>query len=153
MTDRREDILSRLVFVCGAVDGVTAAVRNRLDVSKLQRPAVAIFDGAEQLLDAPMSVRGIPGHSEIQRMELSPLISIHIRGTDTADAGTLLSLYRSRVLAAVLNDSMLLATVMPNGGIRYEGVTVAPPAAEGNEHRIDLALVFTYTFRLADITP
>jgi hypothetical protein len=104
MTDRREDILSRLVTVCGAVDGVTAAVRNRLDVSKLQRPAIAVFDAAEQLLDAPMSSRNLPSRSEIQRMELSPLISIHIRGTDSADAGVLLSLYRSKVLAAVLND-------------------------------------------------
>jgi hypothetical protein len=153
MTDRREDILTRLATVCGAVDGVASAVRNRLDVTKLQRPAVAIFDAAEQLLDQPMSSRGIPGHSEIQRMELSPLISIHIRGTDSVDAGMLLSLYRSRLLAAVLNDPVLLAACSPNGSIRYEGATVAPPAAEGNEHRIDLALVFTYVFRLADITP
>lgn len=149
MVDQRENILSRLVTVCLTVEGVAAAVRNRLDVSKLQRPAVAIFDGAEQLLDAP------PGavRSEIQRMQLSPLIAVHVRGTDTADGGGLLSLYRSRLLVAILTDSMLSDFVGKNGTMRYEGATVAAPTAEGNEYRIDLVITFTYAFRLSDISP
>lgn len=144
MTDLREDILARLAAVCGAVTGVASTTRNRLDVSRLQRPAVVILDGAEQLLDAPATVR----HSEVQRMELAPIVSIHIRGTD---AGGLLSLYRSRLLAAILTDATLDEYVSPNGGVRYEGSTVAAPAAEGSEYRIDMAVVFTYPFRVADL--
>jgi hypothetical protein len=148
MIDQRENILSRLVAVCAGVEGIVTAVRNRLDVAKLQRPAIVVLDGSEQLFDAPSTVL----HSEIQRMELSPLIAVHIRGTDIADGGGLLSLYRSRLLSAILSDSALSSYVGTNGRIRYEGASVASPTAEGSEFRIDLMIVFRYPFRLDDIS-
>jgi hypothetical protein len=153
MLDRRESILSRLRVACGDIQGINSSVRNRLDVAKLNRPAVVILDGAEQLLDQRMSGRGDMGNrSEVQRMELSPLISIHVRGTHEIDGGNLLSLFRTRVLAAILTDAPLIDFITTVGSIRYEGAIVAPPTAEGNEYRIDLSLVFTYPFKLADIS-
>jgi hypothetical protein len=145
--DQREEILSQLVTVCSGVSGIANAVRNRLDVSRLDRPAVVIFDGTEQLQSLPQNIV----RSDIQLMELTPALSIHIRGGANADGGALLSLYRSRILAAVLQDGTLIDLVGNNGQIRYEGATVAPPAAEGNEHRMDLVIVFKYVFRLTDI--
>lgn len=147
MADARESILARLVVVCGAVEGVQAAVRNRLDVPGLARPAIILQDGIEQMLDQPDGAR----HSELSRIELSPGITVVMRGSGSADAGTLLSLYRSRVVAAVLNDSELRTLVGTNGRIRYEGCLVAPPDAEAKEYRIDVTIVFTYAFRLSDL--
>jgi len=147
VADAREGILARLVVVCGAVEGVQAVARNRLDVPGLARPAIILQDGIEQMLDQPEGAR----HSELSRIELSPGITVVIRGSGSADAGTLLSLYRSRVVTAVLNDTELRSLTGSNGRIRYEGCLVAPPDAEAKEYRIDLTVVFTYAFRLGDL--
>jgi hypothetical protein len=151
MIDQRENILSRLTVACGAVDGVASAARNRLDVATLARPAIVILDGHEQLVDTPLAARG-QVTSGVQRMELAPQIAVHIRANNAVDAGALLSLYRTRIVAAVLSDTTLAGYLGTNGRMRYEGATVAPPAPEGNEHRIDLMLVFTYVLRLEDLT-
>jgi hypothetical protein len=148
--DQRENILSRLVAVCAAVQGVANAVRNRLDVGTLERPTIVILDGTESFVDAPAGP--LERHSQLQRMELLPALSIHVRGSDLVDGGNLLSLYRARILAAVLNDAALIGYVGTNGRIRYAGAAVAVPAAEGKEYRIDLSLVFTYVFSLADLS-
>lgn len=151
MADVREDILARLVTVCAAVPGITAVARNRLD-QNLARPAIIILDGVEQLLDAPP----LPLRSQaqqIQRMELTPAIIPLIRGNRDgggADAGSILSLYRSRIVAAVLRDATLADLVGTTGRIRYEGMAVAPPDAEGREYRGEITMVFTYIFRLTD---
>jgi hypothetical protein len=62
-----------------------------------------------------------------------------------------MTLYRSRVVNAVLNDAELLGLVGANGGIRYESATVAVPDAEAREYRITVELVFTYPFYLSDL--
>ena len=147
MADPREAILSRLLVVCAAVSGIQAAVRNRLDAAALRRPAVIVHDGSEQLLDAPQGER----RSRLQRMELTPGITVVIRGDDGAEAGALMTLYRSRVVSAVLNDAELQGLVGTNGGIRYESGTVALPDAEAREYRITVELVFTYPFYLSDL--
>lgn len=147
MADTRELILARLAAVCAGVAGVSAVVRNRLDVAGLARPAVIVQDAVEQMLDRPQGAR----HSELQRMELSPGLTIVVRGGGSADPGALLSLYRSAILAAVLRDAQLINLCGANGGIRYEGCLVPPPDAEGKEHRIDITLVFTYVLVLSDL--
>jgi hypothetical protein len=151
MTDRREAILSQLVTVCGGIAGVNAVDRNRLDVSAMLRPAVIILDGLERLVTAQPTSTGSPTVSQKQRMELLPQIIIVLRGDSGGEAGALLTLFRNRILAAILNDATLLGTVTVNGGIRYEGCVVPPPDAEAREYRIDLNLVFTYVFSLGDL--
>lgn len=145
MADQREAILNRLVTVCGAVTGVQAAVRNKLDAQALVRPAIIVQDGSEEVLDAPQGMRG----SRVQRMELKPAVVVIVRGDNGAEAGSLLSLYRSRIVAAVLADAVLLDAVVDRD-IRYESATVAPPDAEAREFRCDINLVFTTVFRLSD---
>jgi len=147
VADPREAILNRVVVVCGSVTGIQAAARNRLDVAALRRPAAIVHDGAEQLLDAPQGER----RSRLQRMELAPGVTVVIRGDDGAEAGALMTLYRSRIVFAILNDAELIALVGTNGGIRYEGATVALPDAEAREYRITIDLVFTYPFYLSDL--
>lgn len=152
MTDRREAILSRLVTVCGAVDGINAVDRNRLDVSEMLRPAVIVLDGSEHLVTAQPTSGREATVSEKQRMELLPQIIIALRGNGGGEAGALLTLYRARVVAAILNDTDLRANVTTNGGIRYEGCVVPAPDPEAREFRIDLNLVFTYVWSLSELS-
>jgi hypothetical protein len=147
VADQREVILSRLVTLCGSIGGVQSVARNRLDVAGLVRPAVVIHDGLEQLLDAPSDMH----HSELQRMELVPLIMVIVRGGGTADPGVLMSSYRSQIVAGILRDSAILAAIGTNGRIRYDGCAVAAPDAEAKEHRIELSVTFRYVFRLGDL--
>jgi len=147
VADTREVLLSRLVTVCGAVEGVNAAGRNVLDVANLVRPAVIVQDGIEELRDSPPGAR----YTELGRMELTPDVTVIVRGGNGVDGGGLLSLYRKRVLAAVLGDAELIAATGRNGGIRYGGCLAAPPDPEGREYRLDLTLVFTYVFKLDDL--
>ena len=147
MADQREIILSRLVALCGEVDGVQAVVRNRLDVAGLARPAVVILDGLEQLFDAPPDMH----HSQLQRMEMAPGITVIIRGGGAADPGVLMSFYRSQIVASVLRDGVILDAIGANGRIQYMGCAVMPPDAEAKEYRIELSLSFRYAFRLGDL--
>jgi len=147
VADTREDLLARLVLVCGAVAGVRAVGRNTLDVADLNRPAVIVQDGIEQMRDIANGAR----YSEVGRMELSPSVTVFLRAGIGVDPGRLMSLYRSRVVAAVLTAAELIAATGRNGGIRYEGCVALPPDAETKEHRLDLHFVFAYPFRLSDV--
>jgi hypothetical protein len=153
VADQREAILSRLVTVCGAVAGINAVDRNRLDVTGMLRPAVIILDGAETVGLPPISDGRGATISHVQLMELRPAIIVAVRGDGGGEAGSLLTLYRNRVLAAILTDATLIASVSRNGGIRYEGCVVPEPDAEAKEYRIDLQVVFVYRFTLADLGP
>jgi len=147
VADTRELLLARLVEVCGAVNGVRAVGRNTLDVAALNRPAVIVQDGIEQMRDTAQGAR----YSEVGRMELSPGVTVFVRAGNGVDPGGLMSLYRSRVVTAVLTDAELIAATGRNGGIRYEGCVALPPDAETKEHRLDLNFVFAYSFKLADV--
>jgi hypothetical protein len=149
VADEREIILSRLVALCGEVDGVQAVVRNTLDVAALARPAVVIHDGTELLASAPDDIRA--RNSSVQIMEMSPLLMVIVRGGGAADPGVIMSLYRSQIVAGILRDSAILAAIGTNGRVRYEGCAVAVPDAEAQEHRIELSLTFRYPFRLDDL--
>jgi hypothetical protein len=115
------------------------------------RPAVIVLDGSEQIVTAALTDYRAPTVTKRQIMQLVPQIIIALRGNTGAEGGTLLTLYRNRVLAAILNDAALQASVTSNGGIRYTGCVVPPPDAEGREFRIDLNLTFTYTFDLSGL--
>lgn len=155
MADIREQILARLVVVCQGVTGISAVARNKLDVPGLVRPAVLINGGAEQLLSRAPAAR----FSEVQLMELTPQVLLLARADDGNEAGTLLSLYRNRVVVAVLGDGpgsppggTLRDLVTRNGGIRYEGCAEPELTPESKEPRLELQFVFTYPLKLSDIT-
>lgn len=154
MADIREQILARLVVVCQGVTGIAAVARNKLDVPGLVRPAVLINGGAEQLLTRHERAR----FSQVQLMDLTPQVLLLVRADDGNEAGTLLSLYRNRVVAAVLDDGFgspvsgtLRELVTTNGGIRYEGCAEPELTPESKEPRLELQFVFTYPLKLSDL--
>jgi hypothetical protein len=149
VADTREQILAQLVTVCAAIEGVTACVRNRLD-QNLARPAIIVLDGSEEVVDTPPQPQRSPAQ-QIQRMAVTPSVTLLVRGSDGSGAGTILSLYRSRIVTTVLGDATLIGLVGASGRISYDGATVAPPEAEGPEYRMELAFTFRYVFNLIDL--
>lgn len=150
MTDLREQILARLTLVCAGVTGIAAAARNRLDVPGLYRPAAIVLDGAEQLLlDRPGGSNARFG--QVQLMELSPEIRLLLRADDGDDAGAVTSLFRGRVVNAILSDASLRSVLGVNGAMRYEGCSMPEPSPDTKEPRLDINIVFTYPLRLSDI--
>lgn len=148
MADIREQILSRLATVCAGVTGVTTAGRNLTDVPLMARPAVLVNGGAEQMISSPR-----PGarFSQVQLMELTPGITLLVRSDTGAEAGSLMSLFRGRLVAAILADATLQSIVTTNGAIRYDGCNEVDPTPESKEPRLELQIAFTYPLRLADL--
>jgi hypothetical protein len=138
---RREPILARLLELAKAVQGIAAAERNVLDLTKLARPGIAIRDGGETPTVLPRNERRVT----VQLMQMTPGVIVYV-GAGAKEAGTLANLYLGRLLAAVNNDSDLLALTGTNGEIRYEGASLEDPEPEGREARMEIALVFVYPF-------
>lgn len=148
MADLREAILAQLVTVCAGVTGILTCGRNLLDVPLMQRPAVVITGGAETLLSQP---RPAARFSQIQIMELVPGITLLLRADNGPEAGQLMSLFRARLVTAILGDATLRSLVTTNGAIRYEGCNETEPLPESKEPRLELSFVFTYPLRLSDL--
>lgn len=153
MADTRELILARLAVVCAAVEGVAAVERNRLDASGMARPSVIIHDGGETAVDQAGGETAAPRamkFSALQWMTLSPEIELHLWLEDP-DSGPKLSLYRNRIVFAVLNDTTLRSLVGSNGNIGFKSFGVNRPRPEERERRADLGIDFTYLLRLSDL--
>ena len=144
--DKREAILARLLELCAGLPGIAAARRNVLDVTGLARPAIVVFDGSEERLDQPQS----DNRSAVTRFELNPQCWIMVRA-GAADAGPLMSMFRSRLLYAIVNDTTLRSLTGTVGGLRYEGCTVAEPTPESKEPRLDLNFTCVYTLAMSDL--
>jgi hypothetical protein len=148
VADIREQILSRLVTVCAGVTGIVSAGRNLTDVPLMARPAVLLNGGAEQMISSP---RPAARFSQIQLMELTPGITLLVRSDTGAEAGSLMSLFRGRLVAAILADTTLRGIVTTNGAIRYEGCNEIDPSPESKEPRLEINISFTYPLRLSDL--
>lgn len=149
MADIREQILARLVTVCAGVTGIVSAGRNLTDVLLMSRPAVTINGGAEQMVSSP---RPAARFSQVQLMELTPGIMLLVRSDTGTEAGSLMSLFRGRLVNAILSDATLRTLVTTNGGIRYEGCNEVDPTPESKEPRLEINIVFTYPLKLSDLS-
>lgn len=148
MADIREQIIARLVTVCDGVTGIETAGRNLTDVPLMSRPATLINGGAEQMVSSP---RPAARFSQVQLMELTPGIILLVRSDTGAEGGSLMSLFRGRLVNAILSDATLRTLVTTNGSIRYEGCNEVDPTPESKEPRLEINIVFTYPLRLSDL--
>ena len=147
MADTREQILSRLVTVCQGVTGISAVARNETDVPGIARPAVIVHDGAEQFVLKPERVR----FAEVQIMEMSPELELRVRADSGSEGGSLLSMFRNRLVVAIPADAALQTLVGTNGEIRYEGNSKPRPDPEAKDARMILEFVFRYPLRASDL--
>jgi len=141
MTDRREEILSRLITVC-QVDGIRKVIRNQLSPGEDILPAVAVLEGDELADETDPVTR--PANAP-RRVMMTPEIVI-LLGDLPEDVGTSINTIRAAIIKAVVNDSGLLGLVINNHAIRYLGS--ATELAYGRTMEATMALKFAFTYVL-----
>lgn len=150
MTDRREQILARLLAVIGedlneGVPGVRG-YRNRDDVSGDQGPAIIVHDAAEAAADGP----GRPKGSLVDFVVMSPQVFI-LAGSPAVDVGSVLNSLRALLVPAVLGDALLLALCGNNGEIRYVGCGTVTAAGEQRAGIMEVSFSFQYVLSVNDL--
>jgi len=145
-TDRREQILVQLVAIAEAVPGIIKVVRNRIEISEEQRPAIAILDADEIAEEGVLGGRKLPGPSP-RLVNLSPEMYLMLGALAAGiNVGTQLNGFRLLILAAVLNDPTLTTLVGSNGEIRYDQCATA--LARGRTMEAEMGLGFTFRYVL-----
>lgn len=142
MVDTREDILSRLVTVCGsAVSGVTC-YRNRTQFSEDMRPCLAVIDGDEEC-DASDPNR----HAfSPRRITMHPEIYILATG-QSENVGATVNALRASVIAAILGDATLEGSSLNDRGISYDGCTLIIEEGRATEVALNLSFSLSYVLR------
>lgn len=141
-TDRREQILARLLLIAKTVQGIDNVYRNQSDISESVRPASRIFDGGETISDRLLQPQ--PSRSG-GLIVMQPVVTIELGGKPD-EIGTALNALRLKMVKAVLTDAPLAAIVGANGRINYTGCeTNLVPSGTGG---IDMLLNFAIAYPL-----
>ena len=144
MTDKREQILVRLLGIAQALPGIAAAFRNKDEISDRQRPCIVILDADEAADDAdPSGLARRPNAP--RRVGMTPEIYLML-GAKPEDVGTAINGFRAAFIKAVLTDPELASIVGSNGDIRYEGC--ATGLARGRNMEAEMGLSFTFSYIL-----
>lgn len=144
MTDKRELILARLLGISQGLPGITAAFRNKDEISDRQRPCIVILDADEAADDADPSGLARRPHAP-RRVGMTPEIYLML-GAKPEDVGTAINVLRATFIKAVLMDSELATIVGSNGDIRYEGC--ATGLARGRNMEAEMGVSFTFSYIL-----
>ena len=147
--DRREAILTRLVAVAGAIDGVVKAERNRTDVTGRSRPAIIVLDADETVDDIAFTKQGRPANAP-NLIDLKPEIVIMV-GEASETVGPLLNSYRAKFLKAVVDDAELRGLVGASGHILYEGCATDLTREKNMAGEMRVAMTFRYTLRFDEL--
>jgi hypothetical protein len=144
MTDKREQILVRLLGIAQSLPGIAAAFRNKDEISDRQRPCIVILDADEAADDAdPSGLARRPNAP--RRIGMTPEIYLML-GAKPEDVGTAINGFRVAFIKAVLTDSALATNVGSNGDIRYDGC--ATGLARGRNMEAEMGLSFTFSYIL-----
>lgn len=144
MTDRREQILARLVVIAQGIAGVGTVVRNQPDTTgTASSAAVVIFDGDESV-DGGGVGRGRPSTAPVF-VEMSPELQIRA-GRPSATIGAVINGLRVLMVKAVLSDASLRTILGANGEIRYGGLNTE--LARGKTMMAEMGLVFEMRYPL-----
>ena len=116
MTDRREDILTRLVAIVQDIGDFATVGRNIADLPDEALPALIVMDGDEEA-DDQARTKGRPAYApNIVRM--SPSIHAVVSGS-AADLGPAMNALRAKIMREILFDSTL-TTLCHNGQMSYD---------------------------------
>lgn len=126
MTDRREEILSRLLVILTAVppqvgSPVHTVFRNRGELPDDKRPSIVLLDGGETI-KTPYGNKGRVLMSPAV-MTLRPQIFLLLqprKTIDNAGVGAELNLFRKAIIKAIANDQDLTHLCGSNGGIQLD---------------------------------
>lgn len=130
MDDRRERIMLQLAELLGAVEGIRGVFRDRGELPPRDKtPGIILLDGSERI---KTELRGRNFTSMPAAVfTLRPQIFLVLTPRDDVTNRTLdgqvnevwkeLSLFRMRIMDAVLNDESLVALISDNGSVVYNG--------------------------------
>lgn len=148
MSDRREEILTRLLVIAQGIDGIVAAYRNKDELGEKMRPAIVILDADEAANDGDNN-RGRP-FASMRRVTMTPELYIVLGGKpDTI--GTDINALRAKLIKAVLTDATLASILTVNGSMSYEGCVTSLARGRTMEGECSVIFSFTYILNPADI--
>ena len=142
MTDTREDILERLRDIAAAVDGVTYAVRNVLDITESRLPAVVILEGDEEPSSAVEVDRRRKPQSPIPMVMTPELCIVAMNASE--QVGTDLNQIRAGIIKAITEDTQLQTIIGNNGAIAYRGLASDLGLGRAMLGRMALRFAITY---------
>jgi hypothetical protein len=151
MTDRREQILARLLAILETVEGVNGAVRNRGELPASKRPAVILLDGDEIARSTPPQHRGRLTLAP-NLVDLSPEIYVVMdqREPINEGIGEDMNTLRIAILKAIMSDSELATLLGANGDIQYNGCETDMASGRSMEGQMHLRMTFTYVLRTSE---
>lgn len=147
MLDRREAILARLAVLAGTIPGIRSGVRNPLELSERNRPAIAILDADELVEVDQVTGRANRGAAIVS---MTPDVFILLQDAP-ADVGTSLNAFRRLWIKAVMTDSELASLTGNNGEIRYEGCVTGLSRGRQMEGEVSVQIAFRYPLILSEL--
>lgn len=152
MTDRREQILARLLVVLETVSGVRVAVRNRGELPPNKRPAVILLDADEIAREAPPQQRGRLTMAP-NLVDMSPEIYVVMdqREPQNASIGEDMNTLRIAIMKAIMSDDQLAAILGSNGDIQYNGCETDMASGRSLEGQMHIRMTFTYVLRPSEL--
>jgi hypothetical protein len=147
MTDRREEILERLVALVAAIPNIRWAQRNNPDIPDDQLPAASVFDGDEESNgDVDIGSSRPPNRPYVVRMTPEIIIA-----EQSNEVGSDLATLRVELIKRVLNDAALLATVGTNGNIRYLGCRTDRGWGRSLQGALQAQFTFKYPLKIEEL--
>lgn len=142
MSDKREEILNRLLEIAALVEGVTAAERNNLNLNEKKLPAIVIMEGDEE---PSLSVDERRHYPTLRPIPMVMVPEVCILGADDAsEIGTTLNTLRVRFIKAAMSDATLATILGSNGAVAYRGLMSDMGLGRTNIGRMALRLAITY---------
>ncbi len=140
MTDKREDILNRLLEIASEVEGAVSAERNNLNPSDRKLPAIIVLEGDEEPSPAVDVARHRPANVPVPVVMIPQLCIL----VGDEDIGTTLNTLRVRLIKAIATDATLIAMLGANGAIAYRGLQSDLGLGRTNLGRCALQFAITY---------
>ncbi len=144
MTDRREEILVRMLGILSAVEGSSNAFRNRSDVHESLRPCIVLVDGDEEAEQQDSNRAG----RTPRRVRMTPHVLL-MAGGPAETIGTQLNDLRKQAIYELCSDAQLKALSLQDNDVVYEGAQMIMD--EGRRIEGVMVLVFTVTYLLRPI--
>lgn len=140
MSDKREEILARLLEILEGIKDFTTVARNLDEMPETGRPCAILMDGDETRSDTSEGIG-----MQVLIMDMMPVISIGV-SSSPENVGTEANALRCKVVPAILRDAELETLIGRKGRIRFEGVS--GKLSHGSLMASDLQLNFSICYTL-----
>lgn len=151
MTDKREEILTRLFELLQTVPGVTTVARNRGELPEDLRPAITLLDGDEEADLAAVAQGHMVQAPNIVTMRPEIYAVLQQREPKNENVGQDLNTFRKEILRVIIGDNNLKTLVGTNGLIFYEGCLTDLASGRSMQGQIQVRLAFRYVMKPSEL--